>query len=245
VVILRPVLETALFRRLSDEPSKAAIFLDVDGVLAPIVERPEDSRVPEPTREQVARLARRYALVACVSGRTSSDAQRLVGVDGVRYVGTHGLELHPEANEWRRRLHAFAETVAWEPEDKGLTVAYHYRNVDDEEAALAYLEQVAVRAREDGLVALFGRKVLELRPPVHADKGTAVCRLLDETGIKRALYAGDDTTDIDAFRGLASAGLEVAVRVAVSSPEAPPGLEADADVVVEGPAAMLEVLRAL
>jgi trehalose 6-phosphate phosphatase len=239
------VLESALFRRLSENPSRAAIFLDVDGVLAPIVERPEDARVPDETRTEVERLAARYGLVACVSGRTSADAERVVGVVGVRYVGTHGLELEPEANEWRERVHAFAATVDWEPEDKGLTVAFHYRNVDDEEAAHAYLDGVAERARAYGLVALFGRKVLELRPPVHADKGTAVCRLLDETGLQRALYAGDDTTDIDAFRGLAAAGLEVAVRVAVSSPEAPPGLETDADVVVEGPAAMLEVLRSL
>jgi trehalose 6-phosphate phosphatase len=234
-----------LLRRLSENPSRAAIFLDVDGVLAPIVDRPEDARVPHETRTAVERLASRYGLVACVSGRTGADAQRLVDAAGVRYVGTHGLELEPEANEWRERLHAFAATVDWEPEDKGLTVAFHYRNADDEAAARAFLEEVAERARAYGLVALFGRKVLELRPPVHADKGTAVRRLLDETGLQRALYAGDDTTDIDAFRGLAAAGLEVAVRVAVTSPEAPPGLESDADVVVEGPAAMLEFLRAL
>ena len=238
-------LENALLRRISENPSKAAIFLDVDGTLAPIVEVPEDAAVPEATRDEVLRLAGRYALVACVSGRTGADARRLVGIEGVRYVGTHGLELEPEAEEWRERVHAFAATVEWPPEDKGLTVAFHYRGVDDEEAAVAYLEDVAERARAYGLVALFGRKVLELRPPVHADKGTAVCRLLVDSGLQRALYAGDDTTDIDAFRGLASAGLEVAVRVAVSSAEAPPGLEADADVVVPSPAALLEVLRAL
>ena len=239
------MLELGLLRRLSENPSRAAVFLDVDGTLAPIVEVPSEAAVPAETRREVARLAARYALVACVSGRTSIDAKRLVGIDDVRYVGTHGLELEPEAAEWRERVRAFADSVEWPQEDKGLTVAFHYRNAVDEEAALTFLEAVADRARDYGLVALFGRKVLELRPPVHADKGTAVARILDETGLRRALYAGDDTTDIDAFRGLASAGLEVAVRVAVSSPEAPPGLEADADLVVPGPAGMLEVLRAL
>jgi trehalose 6-phosphate phosphatase len=102
---------------------------------------------------------------------------------------------------------------------------------------------VADRAREEGLVPRFGRKVLELRPPVAADKGTAVRRLLSERGLSRALYAGDDTTDLDAFRALA--GLELAVRVAVSSDEAPRELVREADVVVGSPDALLELLRRL
>jgi trehalose 6-phosphate phosphatase len=85
--------------------------------------------------------------------------------------------------------------------------------------------------------------VLELRPPVEADKGTAVRALLEERGLRRALYAGDDTTDLDAFRGLD--GCEVAVRVAVVSAEAPPGLREAADVVVPSAAELLELLRLL
>jgi trehalose 6-phosphate phosphatase len=85
--------------------------------------------------------------------------------------------------------------------------------------------------------------VLELRPPVEADKGTAVRALLEERGLRRALYAGDDTTDLDAFRGLD--GLEVAVRIAVASTEAPPGLRAAADLVVASPAKLLALLRGL
>ena len=94
-----------------------------------------------------------------------------------------------------------------------------------------------------GLEARWGRKVVELRPPVAADKGTAVRALLAERGLRRALYAGDDTTDLDAFRGLD--GLEVAVRVAVASAEAPAGLREAADVVVASPAELLELLRGL
>jgi trehalose 6-phosphate phosphatase len=241
------VPQNGLLRRLTENPARAAILLDVDGVLAPIVEVPEDAAVPDETRVELVRLVRSYGLVACVSGRTSADAARLVDVDGIRYVGTHGLELEPAAAEWRERLHTFTNTIEWPfKEDKALTVAFHYRLVEDHEAAETFLADVADRARAYGLVALFGRKVLELRPPIHADKGTAVCRLLEETSLERALYAGDDTTDLDAFRGLAGAGLEVVVRVAVLSAEAPPGLESDADVVVPGPEAFREeVLRAL
>jgi trehalose 6-phosphate phosphatase len=228
---------------LAEAPERAAILLDVDGTLAPIAPRPEDARVPDEARTEVARLAARYALVACVSGRTGEDAKRLVGVDGVRYVGSHGLELEPEAAQWRDRIHSFAAGIDWPVEDKGLTVAFHYRQAGDEDAALAYLEEVAERARREGLMPRFGRKVLEIRPPVHADKGTAVQHLLTDAGLQRALYAGDDTTDLDGFRALS--GLELGVRVAVSSDEAPKDLVSGADVVVDSPEELLELLRRL
>jgi trehalose 6-phosphate phosphatase len=229
--------------RLRAEPGLAAVLLDVDGTLAPIVARPELAAVPEETRNEIRRLAKRYALVACVSGRSSAEAARLVGVDGVVYVGVHGLELAPEAERWRETLRPFAaEQWPW-VEDKGLTVAFHWRQADDEAAAVRELENVAGRAESLGLEARWGRKVLELRPPVAADKGTAVHALLSERGLQRALYAGDDTTDLDAFRGLD--GLEVAVRVAVASPEAPSGLADAADLVVGSPAELLDLLRDL
>ena len=229
--------------RLAEAPDRAAVILDVDGTLAPIVMRPEEARVPEEARREVVRLAGRYALVACVSGRTGEDARRLVGVDGVRYVGSHGLELDPEADRWRDEIHRFAAGVDWPVEDKGLTVSFHYREAADEDAALEYLDEVAEQARAAGLVPRFGRKVLEIRPPVHADKGTAVTGLLEEAGLSRALYAGDDTTDVDAFRALD--GLELGIRVAVSSDEAPVELVESADVVVDSPGELLTVLARL
>ena len=228
---------------LRDAPERAALLLDVDGTLAPIVPRPEDARVPPETRTELERLASRYALVACVSGRTSADARRIVGVERLVYVGTHGLELEPEAERWAAVLREFAAGVPWPVEDKGLTVSFHYRRSPDEEAARAELAEVAERAREAGLRARFGRKVLELLPPLDANKGTAIRRLLEERGLRRALYAGDDTTDLDAFRALD--GLEVAVRVAVASAEGPPELRAAADLVVATPAELLDVLRRL
>jgi len=199
--------------------------------------------VPDEARVEVARLVGRYPLVACVSGRTGEDARRLVGVEGVRYVGAHGLELAPDAGRWRDEIHSFAATVDWPVEDKGLTVSFHYRLAEDESAALEYLEEVAERARRAGLIPRFGRKVLEIRPPVHADKGTAVRQMLDETGLQRALYAGDDSTDVDGFRALD--GLDVGVRVAVSSDEAPSELIRVADVVVNSPTELLQLLRRL
>jgi trehalose 6-phosphate phosphatase len=232
-----------LLALLAERPAEAGIMLDVDGTLAPIVARPELASVPESTRAELRRLIGRYGLVACISGRTGQDAARVVGVEGPVYVGVHGLELAPEAEKWRGPLHEFAASVDWPVEDKGLSVVFHYRGAEDEPEAEATLRGVAERAMTLGLEAQFGRKVLEVRPPVAADKGTAVRALLEQRGLRRGLYAGDDTTDLDAFRGLD--GLDLPVRIAVASAEGPPELVRAADIVVAGPAELVGVLRKL
>jgi trehalose 6-phosphate phosphatase len=239
-------LAADLLARLRDEPARAAVLLDIDGALAPIVPRPEDARVPDETRTELARLVERYPLVACVTGRMRVDAERILGVEGIPIAGVHGLELEPEAERWRPRLAALAAEVEWpegDVEDKGLSVTLHYRNAPDEEAARRELESVAARARALGLRPRFGRKVLEVVPPVEASKGTAVRRLLRDRGLRRALYAGDDTTDLDAFAALDE--LELAIRVAVGSAEGPRALLERADLVVDGPEALLALLRTL
>jgi trehalose 6-phosphate phosphatase len=229
---------------LAAEPSLAALFLDVDGVLAPIVERPEDARVAPETQRELARLADTYALVACVTGRTSEFARAVVEVDAIRYVGQHGLELHRGAPAWADRIHAFAHATAWpDLEMKPLTAAFHYRSAPDPEEARVTLEHVAAHALDEGFRTKWGRMVLEVVPPLDASKGTAVRALLDESGVARALYAGDDVTDLDGFRALD--GLEVAVRIAVVSAEGPSELGELADLVVGSTGAFAELLTRL
>jgi trehalose 6-phosphate phosphatase len=233
-----------LLARLAEDPTKAALFLDVDGVLAPIVPRPEDARVPAATREELRRLNERYALVACISGRAGADAQRIVGIPELVYVGNHGLELDAEAAGWAERLQRFLADVAWPAtENKQLTASLHYRGAQDEDAARTALEEVKVRAEREGFIARFGRKVLELLPPLDVHKGTAVRHLLAERSLRRALYAGDDTTDLDGFRALD--GLDVSVRIAVASEEGPEELREAANLTVAGPQELLAVLRRL
>ncbi len=233
----------ALLEQLAAAPNETGLFLDFDGVLAPIVLRPEDAATPQPTRVELERLVDRYALVAIVSGRDGDDVVRRVGVDGIVYVGSHGLELNPEAEHWQQRLSDFAAEVAWPSEPKRFTLAFHFRDSEDERAAIRELEAVAERARDAGLVARFGRKVLEVLPPLAEDKGSAVHRLLEEHDLSRALVAGDDTTDLDAFHAVE--GLSCAVRVAVASLESPSVLRESAEIVVEGTEAFLELLRRL
>jgi trehalose 6-phosphate phosphatase len=235
----------ALLAPLREAPDRSALVLDVDGVLAPIVARPELSAVPAATRAVLGRLASRYRLVACVSGRAGEDARRLVGVEGIEVVGNHGLELDPRAEELAATVARFRDEVGLPVEDKRLSLSYHFREAADETAAIARLEEVAERARAEGLDPRWGRKVLEIRPPIHVDKGTAVRTLLERSKSARALYAGDDTTDLDAFAGLAAAGLEHAVRVAVASGEGPAELREAADLVVESPEDFARLLETL
>jgi len=240
------VAPNASLERLAAEPERAGLFLDFDGVLAPIVERPEDATPPPETRTELERLVGRYALVAVISGRASEDVRARLAVDGVVCVGSHGLELEPQADSWRRTLAAFAADAPWpqsEVELKGLAVAFHFRGRADEQEAVRELDAIAESAREKGLVARYGRKILEVLPPVGSHKGTAVLRLLEEHGLRRALAAGDDTTDIDSFAALD--GLEVAVRVAVASAEAPQTLLDGADIVVDSTEEFLTLLRRL
>jgi len=235
-----------LLAQLAAEPGETGLFLDFDGVLAPIVERPEDAVPPPETRAELERLVAKYSLVAVVSGRAGDDVRARLGVDDVVCIGSHGLELEPQADRWRRTLAAFAAGAPWPPEEievKGLAVAFHFRAHDDERRAVRELDAIAETAREEGLVARYGRKILEVLPPVGSHKGTAVRHLIDERGLRRALAAGDDTTDIDSFAALD--GLEVAVRVAVASQESPQLLVEAADLIVGSTDEFLELLHRL
>ena len=234
-----------LLAPLARDPGRSALVLDVDGTLAPIAPRPELAAVPAETRAELERLVGRYLLVACVSGRAGEDARRLVGVDGIELVGNHGLELDPRAHELAGEIARFRDAVALPVEDKTLSLTYHYREAEDENAARAELEEVARRAGEAGFDARWGRKVLEIRPAVEAHKGTAVRALVERSGARLGLYAGDDTTDLDGFAGLRSLGLEHAVCVAVASAEGPAELREAADLVVAGPEELAGLLRLL
>jgi trehalose 6-phosphate phosphatase len=134
-------------------------------------------------------------------------------------------------------------------EDKEAIAALHWRGVPDEEGAEAAIREVAERAEAAGYKAHWGRKVLEIRPPVRIDKGAGIVGLLRDSDHAAAVYVGDDTTDIDAFRGLGElvdmGRLGTAIRVGVRSDEGPPALEEEADVMVDGTDGVRELLRAL
>jgi trehalose 6-phosphate phosphatase len=243
------------------------VLLDIDGTLAPIVDHASDANVPEATRQLLIAVARRFGLVACVSGRRASEARAMVSIGTITYLGSHGSEvlragwtesqLDPSVEDWARRIHEFGRQADSADirkrrvrlEDKGAIVAFHWRGAPDEDAAKAAVDAIAARAEESGLRTHWGRKVLEVRPPLRIDKGAGIATLLQDTDIDVALYVGDDTTDLDAFRMLGElvreGKLTHAVRVGVSSDEGPSAITEEADVVVEGTSGVRQLLAML
>src|SRR3954447_12079564 len=156
-------------RPLTERPEAAAVLCDIDGTLAPIVERAEEATVPEATSRLLGRIARRYGVVACISGRGAAEARRIVGVGGIAYAGSHGAELLlpgqaqaqlvPAFATWTDRVREFAldkdspelRMMRVRIEDKGAIVAYHWRGARDEAAALAAVQGIAAEAEATGL----------------------------------------------------------------------------------------------
>jgi trehalose 6-phosphate phosphatase len=255
-----------LLEALRADPAHTAILTDVDGTLAPIAARPEQAAVPAGATRALELLGERYGLVGCVSGRQAEEARRLVGVAGIAYAGNHGLELLLPGDDGPRpdpslrgnegRAAEFVAELGEAPldghglrlEDKGPIQALHWRGAANEDAAEAKAEEIAALAGRAGLEPRWGRKVLELRPP-GGGKDAAVRALLAGRPIAAAVYAGDDRTDLDAFRRLRELRqqglLETATCVGVVSAEAPPGLAEESDLTVSGPAGWLELLESL
>ncbi len=207
--------------RLSGEP--LLLLLDVDGTLSPIAPRPDYAVVPPATQAVLrALVALPHVHVASISGRAADDARRLVGVDGTWTIGNHGFEIAPpnapatarddvtayapRIGEAARRTRELArEDGGIIVEDKRWTLSVHYR-LAHPRIVPELTSQVEAIATELGLRVMRGKEVLELRPPIDIDKGSAALDLarelgaLDESG--SVLCAGDDRTDEDAFRAL-------------------------------------------
>jgi trehalose 6-phosphate phosphatase len=249
------------------DPARSGVLFDVDGTLAPIVRHADDALVPEATRTLLIAVAKRYGLVACVSGRRAATARRIVSIGSIAYIGNHGGEIlmpgsstptrNPEAARWSERVRRFAQS-AWTQdlqrlrvrlEDKEAIAAFHWRGAPDDDAAATAVAEIAERAEADGFATHWGRKVLEVRPPVRLDKGGAVVELVRDAGLHAAAYVGDDVTDVDAFRGLRAlvdeGVLQSSLCVGVRSEETPPEIEQEADFGVDGPEGVRALLKAL
>jgi trehalose 6-phosphate phosphatase len=244
---------------LAARPHEAAVLLDFDGSISSIVDDPAAARVIPAARDALARLTGVVATVAVVSGRPVEFLARAVDVPGLILVGQYGLErivdgravVDPRAEPYLGAIASAADEVEQELPDlhierkAGIAVTVHWRTTPERESqAVEVVDQIA---RRHGLAVYPTKMAREVRPPVPADKGTAVEALVD--GAANACFAGDDRGDLDAFAALArleAAGrLEHAVRIAVGSAEAPPELTAQAELVVDGPAGLVSVLEEL
>lgn len=259
-----------LLTPLITDPARSAVLLDVDGTLSPITTKAYAATVPQTTRDVLGRVAARYGLVACVTGRRCERAREMVGLDNITYFGNHGseilrpgsstVEVAPEAAAWQGRVQEFAarafddfelDKLGVSHEDKGPIAGLHWRGVADEAAAESAIRRLGSEAESQGFGLHWAKRILEIRPPVAFSKGGAVAQLLGESDVDYALFAGDDLTDILAFEALdaAVAGdvLRGAVKIGVDSDEAPPELAPIVDVMLDGTdavATMLELLVA-
>jgi trehalose 6-phosphate phosphatase len=239
--------------------------LDFDGTLSEIVYVPSDARPLPGVREMLAQLASRYKLVAVVSGRSARQLLEWLGPD-VEIWGTHGAEravggrvelseavapyeelMRRVFDDARRRMGELAleGTVL---EDKTVMVGLHFRAARDREQAQRALDELADDlANTYGLRRAGGRLAYELRPPIDLSKSEVVLRRSREASLNAVAFAGDDRVDLPAFDALdrlQDDGLST-LRIAVRSDEAPAELLKRADVIVDGPAGMLDLLGRL
>lgn len=209
-----------------------AVFLDFDGTLAPIVDRPELAGIDPPTRDAVERLAR-LCTVAVVSGRDVDDVRARAGIKGIYYAGSHGFDivgpggLHqqhakgvealPALDAAERELRSAVAAIDGAlVERKRFSIATHYRLVAESDwPAVENAVDQALR-RHPGLRKGHGKKVFELQPDIDWDKGAAVDWLLHKLELDTPdvlpTYIGDDVTDEDALRALAGRGLGIVVQ---------------------------------
>jgi trehalose 6-phosphate phosphatase len=248
--VIPPGARARALAALRHDPRRAAILLDFDGTLSAIADRPDLARIAPGVRDALARLVPAYALVAVVSGRPAAEVGPLVGVEGVRIEGLYGMDGRPGATAVPGDVVAEIERVAVAlpgsvVERKGATVALHVRGTADPDAAEASAAAaLGPLASAAGMRLLTGKRVLELVPNDASLKDRAVRRLIDASGAAAALYAGDDAADLDAFTALDDARVD-AVKVAVRGPETPASVVAAADVVVDGPDGMADLLNDL
>jgi len=200
------------------QEDRAGLITDVDGTISPIVTHPEDARVLPTAKAALKELREQIALVAVVSGRAVNDARAMVNVEGLTYVGNHGLEVWspdgpvvpPEARPWVPRLAKVLDEIEKQVrcpgvtiENKGVTGSLHYRlALQPDEARRELLEILAHSVLASGLRLEEGRMVLNVLPPLTVSKGSAVSWLAKEHRLTRLVYLGDDVTDAHAFRAL-------------------------------------------
>jgi trehalose 6-phosphate phosphatase len=252
----------SLRRLFANRP--AGLFADVDGTISRLTPRPMDASVTPATRESLRRLAGDLEIVSVVTGRAVARARRIVNVPEIGYIGNHGLEwwhdgqivTHPGAAAARPTLDAALRAVRSAVpdlglvfEDKGVSVAIHYRlSTQPDEAGRGLLAALKPYVDASALRLIQGGFVVNLLPAVAVDKGQAVVRLVEERGLRSVAFFGDDVTDLDAFRALRALredGRARTLSVGVLSAEGPPQIRAEADLLLDGVGEVEQVLAAL
>lgn len=246
----------------------AGLVTDIDGTISAIAPTPDEAVVEEAARQALRRLADRLALVAVISGRAVTAGAAMVDVPAITYVGNHGMErsrrgvrwIHPGAAAGTGAIAAALDEVQAKAratgyddglivENKGLSGTVHYRLAADPDAARSALLPLAMAAAgRRGLVVTEGRLIVELRPNIVVNKGTAIIDLVTEHRLRGVVFLGDDLTDVDGFvalRVLRERGEVATLRVGVLGAETHPRVLEEIDVSVHGVPACAALLAAV
>ena len=225
-------------------PGKCALVFDLDGTLAPLVARREDAQVPAATAARLHRLSRSWS-IAVITGRSASDAAVRLGFEPKCLIGNHGAErwglsratdnsralqraLDP-VREQLRLATADLQMRGVQVEDKGLSLALHYRQSSDPAAAVAALRELLM-VQSAGVRVAHGHCVVNITALNAPDKGDAVRAVLDEWGLDRALVVGDDTNDEPAFVKAPSGSVTVRIGPMETLTAAHYGLEYQSEI---------------
>ena len=258
---------SALIAPLAASPTKSALFLDLDGTLAPMVHDPADVRVIEGAHPVLEAIRDRFALLAFVSGRAIADLERIVDIPGCAYAGTHGMELRrvgsdtvelaesgetsgPAMDVLLDRFPAEVQAVLGIRAERkqSLSLSFHFRGAEDVEKARRFLDEVVrPQAESLGLKTGWGRRILEIMPAGAVNKGTSIRTLLASGVIRNAAMIGDDRTDTDAWaalRQLRRAGrLAHVACILAGDDEVDSSVRDAADAEVPGPPGVLALLE--
>lgn len=249
----------------------AGLFSDFDGTLSPMYETPGGAQVHPDAPAALAGIAASLQVAGIVTGRAARDAQQKVGVDELLYVGNHGLEslyhgqheIHPVGQASSAAITTAMEEIEAELkvevatggvlfENKALSASIHFRLAADPMTVGDHLLPIAKRVADShGLVITTGKMIVELRPSATISKGSALKQIVEQHGLKGAIFLGDDVTDVDGFRALhelRDAGTISALSVGVITLDTNPSVIEASDVLLNGvdqTVAYLQRLQAL
>ncbi len=205
------------------EDNKSTILIDIDGTISKIAPTPEEAVVTTSMRNELIKLRERFQMVGVISGRSVKNAMAMVGVDGLLYIGNHGMEyqnngkisMDLEAQKYVEDIKNISRELKNSElaqingiifEDKGICFSIHYRECESKETVRKEILEVINNTERGDLKVTEGRKIVEIKPPVSRDKGVIIQKIVENYNLNRIIYLGDDTTDFDAFTKLRELG---------------------------------------
>lgn len=233
--------------------SPFGLITDVDGTISKTAPTPEQAKVSPLCRQYLSILCNHLALVAAISGRPAVEVKNMIDIDGMVYIGNHGMERWEEGHsEYTKEAQDYPEIIkaiikelspllsieGVSIEDKGITATIHYRLCPEPESAKKQiLTMIENLPQTKKLRIAQGRMAIDLLPPIEVSKGTATLSLIQEYNLKGGIYLGDDLTDIDAFRAIHTASRDLdfhGFAIGIISKEMPDRLVAEADFTLNG-----------